>query len=375
MIGLGIIAATIWRQTLFSLDNQLRVDGSTILLINKACAPSARAFRGRLASMPGVGKAVCASDAALMNGGMIVSAQVQGGAATPMVDGAVDIGALELFGLRPLAGRFFDRDHGNDGLLVAGEAPGNPSIVLNETAMRKLGFSSPAQAIGRTVTWNRRRYSAKPTPGTVGSSEIIGVAPDFALDTRRHALPQILYVDSLSYSFLGVRLSGAQIPEALAAIDSAWAATMHTSISRRFLSQSLQNLYADVLLQGTAVSLGAGLAGVIAALGLFGLSARSAQERTKEIGIRKALGASRVDVLRMLLWQFARPVMWANLAAWLVAGYFMHRWLQGFVAHVDLNPLIFLGAGAVALAIALATVLSHALLVARTKPAMALRYE
>jgi putative ABC transport system permease protein len=114
---------------------------------------------------------------------------------------------------------------------------------------------------------------------------------------------------------------------------------------------------------------------VIAALGLFGLSAQSVEQRTKEIGIRKAIGASRADVLRMLLWQFARPVLWANVIAWCVAGYLMHRWLQGFVSHVDLDPLVFLGAGVAALAIALATVVSHALLVARTKPATALRYE
>jgi putative ABC transport system permease protein len=90
---------------------------------------------------------------------------------------------------------------------------------------------------------------------------------------------------------------------------------------------------------------------------------------------QKGPGRERVDVLRMLLWQFARPALWANAVAWLTAGYFMHRWLQGFVAHVDLNPLTFLGAGVAALAIAFATVVTHALLVARTKPAMALRYE
>src|SRR5208337_2821892 len=131
---------------------------------------------------------------------------------------------------------------------------------------------------------------------------------------------------------------------------------MQTSIRRRFLSQRLQDIYADVILQGTAISLGAGVAGVIAGLGLFGLSARSAEERTKEIGIRKALGASRVDILRMLLWQFARPLLWANVLAWPVAYFFMRRWLEGFAYHVDMNPLVFAAAGLLALVIALATV-------------------
>ena len=375
MIGLVITAATIWRQTLFSLNNKLRVRGTSILLIDDACAPSGHAFRERVAALPGVVAAACASHAALFNGGMIVSARVPGGAATPMVSGAVDYGALQAYGLRPLAGRFFDHEHGDDGLLAAGETAGNPSIVVNETAMRKLGFNSPSQAIGKIVTWNRRRWSAKPMPGTVGPSDIIGVSPDFGLDTQRPVWPQILYVDPSLVSVLSVRLIGPQIPEALSAIDAAWSQTMHTGIRRHFLSQTLQDIYADIMLQGTAITLGAGLAAVIAALGLLGLSAHAAEQRTKEIGIRKVMGASRRDVLRMLLWQFARPVLWANLLAWSAAGYVMHRWLQGFGSHIALGPLIFLGASAVALVIALATVFSHALLVARTKPATALRYE
>ena len=374
MIGLGIAAATIWRQTLFSLNNQLRVDGSSTLLIDNACGPD-RAFRERLATVPGVARAACASEAAIFNGGMIVSAQVQGGPETIMVSGAVDYGALEFYGLRPLAGRFFDHNHGDDGRLVEGKTAGNPSIVINEAAMRGLGFSSPSQAIGKMVIWNRRRWSAKPTPGTIGPSEIIGVSPDFVLDTRRELYRQILYVDPASFSVLSVRLIGTQIPEALAGIDAAWSQTMHTSIHRRFLSQSLQHIYADVILQGKAISLGAGLAGVIAALGLFGLSAHSAEQRTKEIGIRKTMGASRGDILRMLLWQFAKPILWANLIAWPAAGYLMHYWLQHFTHHVGLNSLIFVGASTVALVTALAAVAGHALLVARAPPAAALRYE
>ena len=375
MIGLAITAVTIWRQTLFSLKNQLRVDGSGVLLIDNACAPSGRAFRDRLATIPGIAAEACTNEAALFNGGMIVSGRVQGGAESPLLSGAVDYGALEFYGLRPVAGRFFDRNHGADGTLVEGDPAGNPSIVLNETAVRKLGFGSPSQAIGKTITWNRRRWSANPTPGTIGASEIIGVAPDLALNTRRAPWAQVLYVDPVSFDLLSVRLVGSQVPEALTGIDAAWSATMQTSIHRRFLSQRLQDIYADVILQGTAISLGAGLAGLIAALGLFGLSARSAEERTKEIGIRKALGGSRVDILRMLLWQFTRPILWANVVAWPLAYFLLRRWLDGFVNHIDLNPLVFLATSVFALVVALATVSGHALLVARAQPVDALRYE
>ena len=375
MIGLGITAVTIWRQTLFSLNNQLRVNGSSILLIDGACVPSGRAFRDRLAAVPGVARAACTNEAAIFNGGMIVSAQAQGGAAITMVSGAVDYGALEVYGLRPLAGRFFDHNHGADGRLVEGETAGNPSIVINETAMRKLGFSSPSQAIGKIVTWNRRRWSANPTAGTTGASEIIGVSPDFALDTRREAWPQILYVDPISFSVLSVQVLGSQTPEALTAIDAAWSEIMRTSIHRRFLNQRLQDMYADIILQGTAISLGAGLAGVIAALGLFGLSAHSAEQRTKEIGIRKAMGASSTDIVRLMLGEFSQPVLWANLIAWPIAWWAMSRWLSGFAQRVDLPLWLFPTAGAAALLIAYVTALHNALTVARASPVTALRHE
>jgi len=179
----------------------------------------------------------------------------------------------------------------------------------------------------------------------------------------------------MSFSVLSVRLIGSQVPEALAAIDAAWSQIVYTSIHRRFLSQRLQDIYSDIVLQGTAISLGAGLAGVIGALGLFALSAHSAAQRTKEIAIRKAMGARRRDILVLLTWQFAKPVLWANVIALPFAWFFMHRWLEGFAYHVSLTPLTFLEAGAIALGIALATVAGHALLVARTKPVEALRYE
>jgi len=137
----------------------------------------------------------------------------------------------------------------------------------------------------------------------------------------------------------------------------------------------VQDLYRDVKQQGALFAAFAGVAFFIACIGLFGLSAYTAARRTKEIGIRKAMGAGRSDILRLLTWDFAKPVLAANLIAWPVGYYFMNRWLEGFAYHFTLEPWIFLAAGALALVIALITVSAQSYLIARSNPIIALRHE
>ena len=114
---------------------------------------------------------------------------------------------------------------------------------------------------------------------------------------------------------------------------------------------------------------------LIACLGLFGLAAFTAQRRTKEIGIRKVLGARVHHIVRLLAWQFSKPVIVANLVAWPVAWWAMRDWLNSFDARIGLGPGPFVLAGALALGIAVGTVALHAFRVARANPIHALRYE
>ena len=113
----------------------------------------------------------------------------------------------------------------------------------------------------------------------------------------------------------------------------------------------------------------------LALLGLFGLASFTAERRTKEIGIRKVLGARVHHIVRLLAWQFSKPVIIANLIAWPVAWWVMRDWLNGFDIRIDLTPGPFLLAGLLALAIAVGTVAGHAIKVARMNPIHALRYE
>ncbi|MEI9982258.1 MAG: FtsX-like permease family protein [Aliidongia sp.] len=142
-----------------------------------------------------------------------------------------------------------------------------------------------------------------------------------------------------------------------------------------FLDGEIDKLYLDVERQARIFAGFSAVAILIGCLGLFGLSAFAAERRTKEIGVRKALGASTTDVVGLLLWQFAKPVLIANAVAWPVAWWFMRRWLEGFAYRIELSWLPFAAAGAGALVIALLTTGLHAVQVARSRPVLALRYE
>jgi len=251
--------------------------------------------------------------------------------------------------------------------------------VINISAVRALGFESAYAAVGQSLRWTRPEIvdgSARMSDSM--SSQIVGVVPDFSIGSVRDAIPPTAYyVDPvLSAYALILRLTGTTIPETLSAVKELWAREgPGRPFEGMFLNQYLDDLYSDIRRQSKIFSVFSSVAVLIAALGLLGLAVFTAEQRTREIGLRKVMGASRVDILRFLGWQFARPVLWANLIAWPCAYFFVQRWLEGFAYHIAINPLVFLGAGILSLLIAAATVSAHSFVVARTRPIEALRYE
>ena len=356
LISLIIAAAVVYQQRQFATRDALRVDTDQMLLISSPCNAT---FTSRLRTVSGV-RGVACSSSSLVEHGLFNLAYVNDrtGVEHLMYPIRVQPSLFDLYGIKPLAGR----------ISPSSEAP---YYVFNETAVRQLGFTRSQDAIGYPTA------SCDPSP--CQPRPISGVVPDFSLESVEHRIEAQEFVVTAKdpgFDLISVKLTGQQIPETLAAIDGLWKASgAKDPINRVFLDLRIQLMYLAMLREAQLFGVFAIVAVVLACLGLLGLAASIAERRTHEIGIRKALGAETGSIIRLLLRQFARPVLWANLIAWPLTAYGMHRWLQGFAYHVDLAVWLFPAAAALALVIALVTVSTHAILVARTRPVVALRYE
>jgi len=379
LIGLILVVGISSRQTVFAIREHLRIDTDQVLVVNvpgpppryngvqpTVCAP---AFKERVAALPGVRAVACSSSSTIgYNGGVAALFKMPDGRQMALTNSAVDFDFFDFYGMRPLAGRVFQRDHGDADVSESPDASVIPAVI-NETAARQYGFQDLEKAIGQVVNVAVLGATAK-------RMEVIGVVSDLEMDVHVEYSPNLYYLALKRFDMLNARLTGRDIPETLAAIEQLWREHGDpVPPPLRFLSDELEARHRDITQQARLFTIFASIAGFIAALGLFGLSAFTAEQRTKEIGIRKSMGARTRDILGLLLWQFAKPVLWANLVAW-PAGYFiMQRWLEGFAYHIDLSPWMFIAASGLAMTIAIATVIGHALLVARAQPVTALRYE
>lgn len=289
----------------------------------------------------------------------------------------VDVDFFKAYAVKPLAGRLFSADHPGDYPIEPKDGvAGTQAVVVNETFVRKMGLGRPEEVIGK-VLWqmaDERRRQARTT--------IVGVVPDLYLRSLRDPITPFYYVLSRDYlSDLTFVIEPGRTAETMRAVEQIWnRLAAGVPINSSFIDDDLGAQYDGDEQRGQMFAAFAGFAVLIACLGLFGLASFSAERRTKEIGMRKVLGASVLDIVRLLVWQFSRPVLLANLIAWPVAFVLMRRWLGGFRHAIDLtSPLVFLGifggAGLAALLIAWATTGGHAYRVARGRPGRALRYE
>ena len=384
-IALLIATTVIYRQISFATTKALRFEKDLILTIDLTGMPQqstpdgldrretapVEALRTQMAAVPGVQAIAGTFVVPLLTQSFTLEFSRPDRIDMPSVAFTIlpiDFGYFSLYRVPLLAGRDFSRELVNK--MAAANKSRLSAAIINETAMRALGYTNASAAIGQEVQsadagFQQRRH------------RVIGVVPDFPLGSVRNPVPpSIFIIDPEMFNVLNVKLSGSNLPETLRRLDAVWLEFVpERPINRVFLDDRIAGLYLDVTREGRMFAAFAGFAVAIGCLGLIGLSAYTAERRTKEIGIRKALGASTISVVWLLIKQFTKPVLVANALAWPIAWYFMRNWLDGFAYRIDLDLEPFMVAGLGAIAIAIATTAFHAVQVARSRPVTALRYE
>ena len=389
-ISIGLILSTgiVYGQMVYAQSMDLGFDKSQKITLVGLQADQIEAKAAtiglEMAKLPGVKGVAYASDSIPQrsNNNTVVHPP-QGGGGAPLVIEVMTVGTgfFELYDVKPLAGRLFSQDFRGDLLPPREERSAekeiNIGVIINQSSLSRIGALTPEDAIGRVL--NIRIGLGTNQTGDA-NARIVGVIPDMHMRSVRFDVAPMLFfvMDNKSLGFMTLELGGGQITETLAAIDNLWARLApEVPVAREFVDERIADLYTREAERARMFAGFALFAVLVACLGLYGLASFAAERRTKEIGLRKIMGASVGDIVKMLLWQFSKPVLIANLIAWPVAFYFMSGWLDGFIYRIDVSvlPVMAAAAGLLALIVAWVTVAAHAARVARSSPIEALRYE
>jgi putative ABC transport system permease protein len=279
---------------------------------------------------------------------------------------------FETLGLAVLAGRTFDEHH-NDQFFDRNAEPGTrvPNVVIDRALALQLGWPNPADAIDQLI------YDPPNSEMPRSAIRVIGVV--------ENGYPRLIGPNTESNMYLltpvlagvaVVRISRADIPRALQYLDEVWARLApNAPLRRQFMDEMFEQAYQNFSMISRVVAGLAGFAFAIAIMGLFGMAIHVTSRRRREIGIRKTLGASTQRVVIMLLRDFARPIVVANLVAWPLAYLAGRVYFSLFTERAAISPWPFVLGLLITLGVAWAAVGGHALLAARLKPARVLRFE
>ncbi len=269
----------------------------------------------------------------------------------------VDESFIDFFELELLAGSTFP---------VRAESDTSTRYILNETAVNFIGWSSPEEAIGKQFVWRE-----------LAAGNVVGVVKDFNFSTVRKKIKPVVFFERSQWLFcILVKARTENIKGALAVMQHSWDKMFpQYPFEYDFLDDLYGKLYSAEERQGQVLGLFSILTIIVACLGLFGLASYTAEQRTKEIGIRKILGATLPDITILLSSGFLKLVLISNFFAWPVAYYAMNRWLEGFAYRTGINLNLFCLTGAAAILIALATVTYQGIKAGAANPVDALKYE
>jgi len=274
---------------------------------------------------------------------------------TTMRQWKVDSDYINTLGIQMAKGRFFSNN------LVSDSA----AIVLNETAARQLGLTNP---LGEKI-YSVRNNSLIPYT-------IIGIVKDFHYESLHHDVGSLCLLLDMSPEMITFKLETAYVPGIIKEAEKIWKEMSdNMPINWNFMDDTFKGMYKAEEDIGTLALIFSIIAIIIACLGLFGLVSYFAEQRAKEIGVRKVLGATSSAIFTLLSCDFLKWVIIANIIALPAAYYIMRSWLNDFAYRISLNWMFFAAAGTVTLAIALATVSIQTIRSANTNPVKSLKYE
>ncbi|MGD2088859.1 MAG: ABC transporter permease [Candidatus Aminicenantes bacterium] len=259
---------------------------------------------------------------------------------------------LKTLELKTVDGRFFSKDFSTD----AKEA-----FILNESAIKAMGITSP---VGKKFEFDRK-------------GSIVGVVKDFHFTSLHHTIqPLMMMISPEKFTHFIIRIKSTHIPETIDFLKDKWAnAAAGVPFEYGFVDESIDNLYRAEQRIGTILRYFTFLSIFISCLGLFGLASFMAEQRTREIAVRRVFGAQVQGIIYLLSKEFVKWVILANIIAWPIAYLIMNQWLQNFAYRINIGAGTFIIAGFMALIISLFTVSYQILRAATANPVEALKYE
>ena len=341
----------------FNKEQVLVVDGTGVL------GNRVNAFKNEVKKMPGVVNGTYSGflpvAPSARNGNAFSKEAVIGPANTfNMQSWAVDEEYIPTLAMEMKSGRNFSRDRGTD----------SSAVIINETTASMLGYKDP---IGQTL------YSLEDSEGKVVKSyTIIGIVKNFNFESMRQRIgPLCLVLGEASWS-TSFRIQPGYAETIVGALESKWQSLgSGTPFSYHFLDESFNNMYQAEQQVGRVAIAFAVIAVIIACLGLFGLATYMAEQRTKEIGVRKVLGATVNNIVMMLSRDFLVLIIIATLIAFPLAWWAMYKWLQDFEYRIGVGWWIFILSGLIAILVALFTISFQAVRAALSNPVKSLRTE
>ena len=365
VVSIGMIIATIVanRQIRFMQNKKVGFDKEQVLVLHDTHVLGAKtdALKAELAKLPSV---VQVASAGFLPAGhtsqSVDGIQVRDGArtATHRSKGYyIDEDYLPTLGISLAQGRNFSKAFSTE----------SSSVLLNEAAVRAYGFKNP---LGQQIS-----TVGDGTEGSKRTYTVVGVVKDFHFESMHRRIEPLVIFYGKDNNQLALRIQTNDIPTLLQKIEQQWKTTADTPFAYSFLNERFTKMYQSEQHISQLFTVFAGLAILIACLGLFGLAAFTTHQRTKEIGVRKVLGASVTGIVTLLLTHYLKLILIATLIASPIAGYTMSQWLRDFAYRIDLPWWAFALAGVLATAVAVLTVSYLAIKAALVNPVKSLKSE